>query len=148
MKKLMALLVLILAFGVTPAQSNENNPAVQTLLWFLTGASYNDPSVHRQFWAEELTYTSGRGLRYGYDAIMESIADEERLSAEEVRIWYTAEDVQVHHLDNAAIVNFTLVAKDAESEELTKFFNTAVMTPDGDTWKAINWNVTIAAESR
>ncbi|RTE85818.1 MULTISPECIES: DUF4440 domain-containing protein [Gammaproteobacteria] len=147
MKALLVSLAVFLSLTIPQAQATED-PVVGTLKWFLNGASYNDPDVHRHFWAEDLTYTSGRGLRFGREQIWADIEGDTRLTAEEVEVWYSAEDISVYHVDGAAIVNFTLVAKNEATQKETRFYNTAVMIQEDDLWKAVNWNVTVTADSR
>ena len=66
MRKFAIATVLLLLALSTPAWAGSDEEQLSALLnEFLAGASVNDISAHERFWAEDLVYTSSRGLRFG-----------------------------------------------------------------------------------
>lgn len=124
----------------------------QTIEDFLYGASINDASVHRSFWAPALTYTSSRGTRYGYEQLISSLDDNAKLKPEQVPAWYSGEKFEFKGLGDAVLVNFTLVLSPVEGAQnaagepakVERFHNTGVMMKVDGKWQAVNWNATAA----
>ncbi|RUO76738.1 nuclear transport factor 2 family protein [Pseudidiomarina taiwanensis] len=144
MKRLLFGLVLLLSGGVAVADDHDANSVTATIDHFLWGASINDASIHDAFWADELTYTSSSGTRFGKAQLMAGMADAKVLEPP-LQAWYTAEDYEVKDLaDGLKVVNFTLVAHDSSGSETTRttFLNTGVMLFRDGRWQALNWNAT------
>lgn len=116
---------------------------------FLYGASINDSDAHREFWAEDLTYTSSSGTRFGWPQMKQGLSAEPALKETEVTAWYTGEDYAFRSLGDAVLVNFTLVltpvAEDESQASITRYYNTGVLEKRDGRWQAINWNATAAA---
>ena len=110
------------------------------------GASVGDPEVHDQFWAESLTYTSSAGTRFDKATLMAGMEGREATPEAQVTVWYSAENTEIHARSDTVIVNFTLVAKNIETNEESRFYNTGVFIFENERWQAINWNATRFAE--
>ncbi|KFZ30603.1 hypothetical protein IDSA_08710 [Pseudidiomarina salinarum] len=134
-------------------EDNLREEVVAALEQFLAGASINDPEVHDDFWAEELTYTSSSGHRYGKAQLMEGVRSAETPGADGDAdadiIWYYAENIELKPLGEAVIVNFTLGAEADHKPESPgrRFLNTGVLIKRDGRWQAINWNATAAADT-
>ncbi|MGM0431054.1 MAG: nuclear transport factor 2 family protein, partial [Pseudomonadota bacterium] len=108
---------------------------------FLYGASINSPKAHDRFWAEELTYTSSSGNRFGKEHLMSGMEDAKAKDSEEVEVWYEAEDIEVKQFGDTVVFNFTLTAE--EEGKVTKYYyNTGVLIERDGRWQAVNWNAT------
>ncbi len=145
-----AFMLVTLAPPVSAAISEQDKADIVTdLELFLAGASINDPTAHENFWAEELTYTSSGGLRFGKDQLMAGMRDAEQPEEGGAIIWYRAADIEIKPLADAVIVNFTLLAEaDHDPDAPTqKYLNTGVLVKRDGRWQAINWNATKASEA-
>ena len=149
-------LPLSLSSGAAHASVEEKieHRITETLNSFMYGASVNDSEVHNQFWADELVYTSSSGTRFGKAELMAGVNEGEQLAEADVTTWFTAEDIEISQVGDAAIVNFTLVATAVEdgppsddSLERQTYFNTGVLIERDGRWQAVNWNATAAAEN-
>lgn len=137
---------------VASVDANTQAEVQQTIEDFLYGASINDASVHRSFWAPALTYTSSRGTRYGYEQLISSLDDNAKLKPEQVTAWYSGEKFEFKGLGDAVLVNFTLVLSPVdgaqnsagEAAKIERFHNTGVMMKVDGKWQAVNWNATAA----
>ncbi|MGM0481993.1 MAG: nuclear transport factor 2 family protein [Pseudomonadota bacterium] len=108
---------------------------------FLYGASINDPAAHDKFWADELTYTSSSGNRFGKDHLMSNLSDAEPKKPENIRVWYSAEDIEIKTFGEAVIFNFKLVAE--KKDKVTEYYyNTGVLIERDGRFQAVNWNAT------
>jgi len=135
--------------GMQSADKKAYDEIRNTVDTFLYGASVNDSDAHRKFWAEDLTYTSSSGTRFGWPQMQKGLTDEPAVDESAVTAWYTGEDYEFKSLGDAVLVNFTLVlTPDAESESqasITRYYNTGVLVKRDGRWQAINWNATTAA---
>lgn len=137
--------------AISAAISEQDKTDIITdLEVFLAGASINDPTAHENFWAEELTYTSSSGQRFGKAQLMAGMSNAEQPDEGGEIIWYRARNIEIKPLtDDAVIVNFTLVAEadHAPEEPSQQYLNTGVLVKRDGRWQAINWNATKAAEA-
>ena len=139
-----SMLLLLSSFSVS-AQTDLKQELTQTLETFLYGASINDPEVHANFWADDLTYTSSRGTRYGKATLMKGLEGVEANDPEQVDTWYGAEDIDIKPVGDVVIVNFTLTS--ATGGKVTdRFYNSGVFIKKDGRWQAINWNATVAKD--
>ena len=113
---------------------------------FLAGAGGNDASVHDRFWAEELIYTSAKGVRRTKADIMRDVGAEAKAppKPEEGTTVYTAEDIQIKQYGETAIVAFRLVATTdkAGSKEISNYFNTGTFLKRDGKWQVVGWQAT------
>lgn len=109
---------------------------------FLDGAGRNDKAMHERFWADDVTYTSAKGVVRNKAAILRSL-DEPR-APDAPKMTYSAEDVNVHDLGEWAVVNFRLVAKSEKDgkTETTNYRNTGTFRRRNGQWQAVAWQAT------
>ncbi|CUS48068.1 MAG: lipoprotein of unknown function DUF4440 [Idiomarinaceae bacterium HL-53] len=133
--------------GCSPQPASINTSGIETTIdWFMHGASVGDPEVHNAFWNENLTYTSSSGTRFDKATLMAGMEGQTPLSETDVTVWYQAENTEIKAFTNNVVVNFTLVAKNNETNEESRFFNTGVFIFEDNRWQAMNWNATRAAK--
>jgi ketosteroid isomerase-like protein len=133
---------LLIAYLIYPAGSqagSDREELVRLLHGFLAGASENSAQAHDRFWAEDLVYTSSDGTRFGKSEIMDGLAAEPDEDAEPATV-YTAEEIQVNEIGDAAIVAFKLVGTSAEEVKL--YFNTGTFFKRDGRWQAVGWQAT------
>ena len=109
---------------------------------FLDGAGRNDKAMHDRFWADDVTYTSAKGVVRTKADIMKSL--DEPASPNDPKATYSAEDVRVNDLGDWAIVNFRLVAtmqKDGKTE-VANYRNTGTFRRRNGQWQAVAWQAT------
>ncbi|KPD21099.1 nuclear transport factor 2 family protein [Idiomarina abyssalis] len=140
------LIVFTLLFSITSlAQESVEEATTKAVKAFLYGASINSPKAHDRFWAEELTYTSSSGNRFGKEHLMSGMKDAKAKDPEKVEVWYEAEDIEVKQFGDTVVFNFTLTAE--EEGKVTKYYyNTGVLIERDGRWQAVNWNATEVPE--
>lgn len=140
------LLAIAILFSIAcTAQESVEEATTKAVNAFLHGASIGSPQAHDKFWAEELTYTSSSGDRFGKEQLMSSMKDAQPKDPDNVKVWYGAEDIEVKQFGDTVVFNFTLTAE--EEGKITKYFhNTGVLIQRGGHWKAVNWNATKVPE--
>jgi hypothetical protein len=136
------LLAFTLLFSTTSlAQENIEEATTKAVEAFLYGASINSPEAHDRFWAEELTYTSSSGNRFGKEQLMSGLENAKAKDPDEVKVWYGTEDIEVKQFSDTVVFNFTLTAE--EEGKVTKYYyNTGVLVERDGRWQAVNWNAT------
>jgi len=135
----------LLFSSVVLAQESVEEATTKTVEGFLYGASINDHKVHDNFWAEELTYTSSTGSRFGKEHLMSGVESSKTKDPEDVEVWYGAEDIEVKQFGDTVVFNFTLTAE--EEGKVTKYYyNTGVLIERNGRWQAVNWNATEVPE--
>lgn len=127
------------------AQADVEKATTKAVQDFLHGASINDPKAHERFWADELTYTSSSGDRFGKEKLMSGMKDAKAKKPSEVKVWYGAEDIEVKQFGDTVIFNFTLTAEE-EGKVTQYFYNTGVLIERNGRWQAVNWNATEVPE--
>ena len=143
MKKLSFLYALVLVFTpVTHAETSTQQEISALLGTFLEGV--NDIDVHRQFWADNLIYTSSSGTRFGKDVIINGMATD---NGDPSVARYGAENITIQDLGDVALLTFELTRYDsAESTEISqRYFNTGVFVVNDGRWQATVWQATKAA---
>lgn len=121
------------------AEESSDAEHIETLLnQFLAGAAVNDVKMHDRFWAEDLIYTSSSGRRFGKAALMASLSSEP--AADEQRMRYTAEELQIKLLDDVAIIAFRLVGESASQRHY--YLNSGTLVKRDNQWRVVNWQAT------
>jgi len=141
-------LTILLAWLSISAAAVADDEVIETLNHFLYGASINSAEIHDQFWAQELTYTSSGGTRFGKPQLMQGVRGGGERSEDEVQVWYKAEDIEVKSAGSVRIVNFVLTADTESDTPAQRFYNTGVFVYRDERWQAINWNATASAETQ
>lgn len=112
---------------------------------FLIGAAKNDPAAHDRFWADDLIYTSAKGLVKTKGEIMKSVREASGKPADkDEQATYDAEDVTVHELGDFAVLNFRLVAHTEEQgkKETSYYRNTGTFAKRNGEWRVVAWQAT------
>ena len=144
-KSLITPIIFLSLFLFNSAHAKLNDDVQQAIETFLYGASVNDSAAHRNFWSEQLTYTSSSGERFGWAELSSGLSDAKPLSEEDVSAWYTGEDFEFKRFGDAVLVNFTLVSTPVDNEQSQqRFYNTGVLIKEKGAWRAVNWNATKA----
>lgn len=128
------------------AQAPDTAGAKAAVDHFLYGASINDAEIHDAFWAEDLTYTSSRGTRFGRAELMTGMEGSTPIAEDAVTTWFSAEDVELKNYGETVVINFTLISKNTDGDVIGRHFNTGVLVFREDRWQAVNWNATTAAD--
>tara|TARA_B100002019_G_C21264977_1_gene598889 strand:+ start:184 stop:615 length:432 start_codon:yes stop_codon:yes gene_type:complete len=135
------LAIAVLFSAACTAQESVEEATTKAVEAFLYGASIGSPKAHDRFWAEELTYTSSSGERFGKEQLMSGMKDAKPKGPDNVKVWYGAEDIEVKQFGDTVVFNFTLTAE--EEGKITKYFyNTGILIQRDDRWQAVNWNAT------
>ncbi|MFD2631552.1 nuclear transport factor 2 family protein [Idiomarina piscisalsi] len=135
------LAIAVLFSAACTAQESVEEATTKAVEAFLYGASIGSPKAHDRFWAEELTYTSSSGERFGKEQLMSGMKDAKPKDPDNVKVWYGAEDIEVKQFGDTVVFNFTLTAE--EEGKITKYFyNTGILIQRDDRWQAVNWNAT------
>lgn len=146
MKLLLSLALLVIAglstFSQTPPDAAE---LTRMLNEFLDGAGRNDAAVHDKFWAEDLIYTRGSGVRTNKAEIMRGVRAAAPAPKIGDRTVYTAEDVKIQQYGNAAVVAFKLVGttmKTDGSVSTSYHLNTGTFIKRSGKWQVVAWQAT------
>ena len=157
MKQLHAFyLLLFTAISVSGASESSPTPTrlmpvapdrqvlTKLLQGFLAGASKNDAAMHDRFWSDDLIYTSSSGQRMGKADIMRHVREEGPAKPGQEETVFTAEDIQIHQYDNAAIVAFRLVGTTTKQgkTEVANYLNTGTFLKKEGEWRAVAWQAT------
>ncbi|MCK7459770.1 nuclear transport factor 2 family protein [Idiomarina aminovorans] len=136
------ILAFILLFSTSAfAQESVEEATTKAVEDFLYGASINDPEAHERFWAEDLTYTSSSGNRFGKAYLMSELDGAGPKDPGEVNVWYGAEDIEVKPFGDTVVFNFTLTAEE-EGKVTQYYYNTGVLIERDGLWQAVNWTAT------
>jgi len=149
---LLACLVLLSALSVRAADAGAPvSPVVirELLTDFLTHNS--DPARHENFWADDVVYTSAKGLVRTKTDIMKDVhkAAEARTSAVATPAStgaaappsYTAEDINIRPYNGFAALTFRLVAHNPDGTADTYRNSGTLIFRDGR-WQVITWQAT------
>lgn len=138
------MMILVVLFGLSGSSLVKagEDEILMVVDKFLQGASVGDPEIHDRFWAEDLIYTSSNGTRFGKAELMAGMEGQEPTPADDVSVWYHADDFHVNYIEHVAIANFTLVARNEVTGEEERFLNSGVFVLRDMRWQAINWHAT------
>jgi len=123
---------------ITPTHAEDDQQALTDLvIEFLS--KVDDKDMHERFWADDLIYTSSAGSRFGKNVIMSGFGSDSDKST------YSAENLSVNLLGDAAVVTLTLVRLTAQGETLN-YLNTTVFAKRKGAWVAVNHQSTKVPE--
>ena len=147
MKQLATLSLLLLLTVITaPGQSAPDAPHLRRMLdEFLAGAGRNDVAVHDRFWAEDLIYTRGVGVRINKEELMKGVRSAPAANVGDPVTVYTADDVRIQQYSNAAVVAFKLVGnttKDDGTKTVSNHLNTGTFVKRKGKWQVVAWQAT------
>jgi hypothetical protein len=103
-------------------------------------AKVDSKEMHDRFWAEDLTYTSSSGTRFGKDNIMNGFKDEPT-EPSGAGPTYSAEDLEVKLFDGVAVVAFKLIGKEPDGT-ISEYLNSGTFVKRKGQWKVVNWQAT------
>jgi ketosteroid isomerase-like protein len=150
MKRLLLTATLLLVgFGVDAQTAPDSSELTKFLKEFLAGASRNDAAIHERFWADELVYTSAKGIRKSKADIMREVHEEGTPKPGDVITIYTAEDIRIQQYGDTAVVAFRLVAASEKEgkKETTNYLNTGTFLKRESKWQAVAWQATAMPNS-
>ena len=136
-----AKVVVVDLFPQAESLLDEQQALVARLHAFLDGASRDDVETHRDFWAEDLVYTSSSGERFGKSSILENVASPAQ-EEDAPAVAYTGEDVNARVFGGTAVVTFRLVGTPEGGGEVLEFFNTGTFVKRDGRWQAVAWQAT------
>ncbi|RUO20214.1 nuclear transport factor 2 family protein [Aliidiomarina haloalkalitolerans] len=146
MRKVLGTLFFVIAISSHAyADTPDSAGAKAAVDHFLYGASINDAQIHGAFWADDLTYTSSRGTRFGRAELMSGMQGTTPIAEDQVTTWFSAEDVELKTYGETVIVNFTLISKNTDGDVIGRHYNSGVLVFRDNRWQAVNWNATAAA---
>ena len=154
MKHLLLLLLITLAgplFATAQGGAPDAPELTRLLNEFLSGASRNDAAAHDRFWAEDLIYTRGAGVRVGKADIMKSVRSSAPVKPGEVpAAIFTAEDIRIQQYGNVAVVAYRLAGKTEKDGKavIANYFNTDVFVKRGSKWQVVSHQVTPIPEPK
>jgi ketosteroid isomerase-like protein len=106
--------------------------------------------MHTRFWADDLVYVSSSGALRNKAEIVNSVRAE-AASGKAPTKRLEAEDIAVRPFGSVAVVNFTLVAHEAEAdgskraEKIRRYRNCLVFQLKDEGWQAVSWQSTAIA---
>lgn len=144
MRRLAFALLLLLATGVSAKQAPDAETLTRLLKEFLAGASVNDSTVHRNFWADDLIYTGSSGRRVGKADILRDVRASGAPKPGEAATVFTAEDIRIQQYGTTAIVAFKLVGVTQDSGKVTvaHYLNSGTFLKRNGRWQVVNWQAT------
>jgi len=145
MKNIMMLLVSLSVVLSTAVRAESDEEVLTGMLnEFLAGASINDAAAHDRFWAEDLVYTSSKGLRFGKAEIMEGMSSDSDSASEEPEVVYSAEDIRIRQYGDTAVVAFRLLGSLQDgSGEVMQYLNTGTFVKRDGEWRVVAWQATV-----
>ena len=98
------LALLTLAAGLRAEPAPAATELTTLLQDFLAGASRNEPALHERFWADDLIYTSAKGVRKSKADILHEVRAEEPPNPGDESALYTGEEIRIQQYGGTAIV--------------------------------------------
>ena len=148
MKSAVAVLVTLilsagLAIGQAPSSAQSSEQELRSLLsQFLAGASNDDMMMFQRFFADDVIYTRNSGQTTTKAAMLKSMSQPKKPgTSAEPKTTYSADEVVVHDYGTTAVVNFVLVAKDAQGK-ITNYRDTGTFLKRNGRWQAVAWQAT------
>src|SRR5689334_9726554 len=142
-----ALVILLFAPALAQNASSTESQLKTLLTQFLDGAGKNDKAMHARFWADDVTYTSAKGVVRTKADIMKSL--DEPTPPDAPKSTFSAEDVRIKDLGDWAVVNFKLVAKTEKDgkTETANYRNTGTFRRRDGQWQVVAWQATKIEEA-
>lgn len=145
MKTILLSCLLFMAVMSLHARQHSETDLENLLHEFLAGASVNDAAIHDRFWADDLTYTSAAGERFGKDEIMNGLAVGAPDGEAAPLPVYSAGELQIEVYGDMAVVAFRLIAEvplESGGHETIHFYNTGTFLNRDAEWRAVAWQAT------
>jgi len=148
MRNILVLLAfLTVALSASAKAASDEEMLTSMLNEFLAGASINNAAAHDRFWAQDLVYTSSKGLRFGKAEIMEGMSSDSETGIEEPEVVYSAEDIRSRLYGDTAVVAFRLLGTlQDDSGEVMEYLNTGTFVKRSGEWRVVAWQATVIPE--
>lgn len=142
--RMLALAIALLAAAVSAQPAPEAEALTRLLRKFLAGASVNDSTVHREFWADDLIYTGSSGRRVSKADILRDVRAGGPPKPGDPSTVFTAEDIRIQQYGTTAIVAFRLVGTTQDSGRVTvaNYLNSGTFLKRSGRWQVVNWQAT------
>lgn len=149
---ILSIAILFLSAGWLHAQTAPDAPElVRMLNEFLAGAGRGDAAVHDRFWADDLIYTRGVGVRTNKEELMKGVRSAPPPKAGDPVTVYTSEDVRVQQYGDAAVVAFRLVGTTTKADgtkTVSNHLNTGTFIRRKGKWQVVAWQATPVPEPK
>ena len=147
MKRTLILFLVIAAsaFSLHAQTALDAAELTRMLNEFLAGAGRNDAAVHDRFWAEDLIYTRGVGVRIGKEELMKGVRSAPPAKPTDPVTVYSAEDIRIQQYGNAAVVAFKLVGNTIRpdgTKTVSNHLNTGTFIKRKGKWQVVAWQAT------
>jgi len=144
MRRLLAILVLLLAPAFAQSKAPAEAELKKLLADFLAAASHTPPTaadkaMFDRFFAEDVLYTRAAGATITKADIMKSF--DEPPDPKAPKSEYSAEDITIRQYGSMAIVAFQLVQK-MEDGQTNMFRNTGTFIRRSNRWQVVAWQAT------
>jgi ketosteroid isomerase-like protein len=109
---------------------------------FLDAAGRNDKAMHQRFWADDVIYTSAKGVVRTKADIMKALDQPQEAKAPNTT--FSAEDVRINDQGDWAVVNFRLVGKTEQDGQtsIANYRNTGTFRRRNGQWQVVAWQAT------
>jgi len=146
----LSLLSFIILCYSSLAIAGDKEQLQQLLNSFLTNNSQSTLEKHKNFWADDLIYTSSAGERFDKKFILEGIDgnngknESDNKADKRTTPVYSAEEIDIRLYGNTAIVAFKLIADNniLNRQDKIKYYNTGTFIKRNDMWQAVAWQAT------
>lgn len=144
MRKIALALLLLGAAAVSAKEAPDAAALTRMLKEFLAGASVNDSTAHKNFWADDLIYTGSSGRRIGKAEILMGIREGGPPKPGEPSTVFSAEDIRIQQYGTTAIVAFRLVGTTTDSGKVSiaNYLNSGTFLKRSGRWQVVNWQAT------
>jgi len=150
-----AALLPMMAFAQNNAQANKpaarpqdatTQQVTQLVRDFLANVPKNDPKIFQDFFADDVIYTRAVGVTVAKADIIKNI---DARAAADPQAKFEADDFTVHPYGEMAVVNFRLIAHNAENGKPTTAYyrNTGTFLKRNGKWQAVAWQATNVPEA-
>lgn len=144
-KFIFVMLLVITPWSAAEIMSDEKQ--IETLLEnFLAGV--DRPEVHDSFWAEDLIYTSSKGIRTDKKSILAGFNQSSVAEDSSPSVTYRADDVTIRVYEQTAVLAFTLVALYEGDSNNHYYLNTGTLVKRNDRWAVVAWQATIKSDDK
>jgi len=123
------------------SQLSAQTELIDTVQRFLGEVPRNERSTFDRFFADDVIYTRATGKVVTKNDIL---ADAGNPGVARANATFSAEEFNVHHYGEVAIVNFKLIAhmKENDKQVTSTFRNTGTFMKRNGQWQAIAWQAT------
>ena len=140
MKRIVQVCAFFLMVASGSAVAGDADEILGLLDDFLAHAG--EKPAHERFWADDLVYTSSAGTRTDKASILASFDSADDAGESGPGPVYSAEDVELKHFGDTAVVAFRLVASPPGDLPRMYYFNTGTFVKRNGEWRVVAWQAT------